>query len=75
MTDPICATAAAMAPGGRAATPGSRPGAGRGGMGGTAFPESLVKAVIPYIVVARNQWVLGRHPWVTAMPRFKGQRE
>jgi enterochelin esterase family protein len=32
-----------------AATPGTTPGAGRGGIGGTAFPESLVKDVVPYI--------------------------
>ncbi len=38
--------AAATAPGaGRAATPG----AGRGGIGGGLFPESIVKDVIPYI--------------------------
>jgi len=37
---------AAGTPGG---TPAAGRGAGRGGMGGTAFPESLVKDVIPYI--------------------------
>jgi hypothetical protein len=41
--------AAATAPGGRAATPGAAPAAGRGGIGGGPFPESIVKDVIPYI--------------------------
>jgi len=42
---------AVAAPGGRGATPGAVPAAGRGGggMGGTAFPESLVNDVVPYI--------------------------
>jgi len=31
------------------AAPPATPGAGRGGIGGTAFPESLVKDVVPFI--------------------------
>jgi enterochelin esterase-like enzyme len=34
---------------GEVGAPGRGPGGGRGGIGGTAFPESLVKDVIPYI--------------------------
>jgi enterochelin esterase-like enzyme len=47
---PAAATATPpAAPGaGRGAAPGT-PGAGRGGIGGSAFPESLVKDVVPYI--------------------------
>jgi enterochelin esterase family protein len=43
---PAAATPPASSPAGGA--PGT-PGAGRGGIGGTAFPESLVKDVVPYI--------------------------
>ncbi len=46
------ASAANAAPASRpaAGTPGAgTPGGGRGGIGGTAFPESLVKDVVPYI--------------------------
>jgi enterochelin esterase-like enzyme len=53
---PAPAVAAPAATGG---APASGRGAGRGGIGGTAFPESLVKDVIPYIeenyrVIARK---------------------
>jgi enterochelin esterase family protein len=37
------------APGTQPAAPGRGLGGGRGGIGGTAFPDSLVKDVIPYI--------------------------
>jgi len=49
---PAVAAPATGTPAVAAATPAGRggaPGAGRGNMGGTAFPESLVKDVIPYI--------------------------
>jgi enterochelin esterase-like enzyme len=44
---PATRAGAATAPG--AAAPGAGRGGGRGAMGGTAFPDSIVKDVIPYI--------------------------
>ncbi|MEO8596708.1 MAG: alpha/beta hydrolase-fold protein [Candidatus Solibacter sp.] len=57
--------APAAAPSAQATTPAApaagrgpgTPGAGRGGIGGTAFPESLVKDVVPYI--EKNYRVVG----------------